>query len=385
MKGEFDAYPSWWHPSIQRLVLWSCREKEVVRSDDAIHGIEGFVAVPIGQAGGETWGAVVLGGKTFGAEEERASSSSPPGWPGHSRTPTWRRVGWIRPRGCRTARRFAGSCGGALPRRVAHGPGHRPARLGAYSRIHGDAAGDDLLRRLGQRLGSRQRAFHRGEEEFVVVLGGSDEPRARRTAFAIRQLISEETGGSEVTPLTARWASRSPGRATKTRTWCWTRPCALWRRQGTGQAASRSADHRQGLRRQGSGAQLAEKAGALIKPLESRDPLIGDHLRAVSRLASRIGSRMSLPPDQLQALALGALLHDLGKIGVSDEILQKPVRLTDEEYNVIKRHPVWEPICSRLSRSSRRLCPWSGTITSASTAGDTRTGCAARKYRWRRA
>jgi hypothetical protein len=61
VKGEFDAYPSWWHPSIQRLVLWSCREEEVVRSDDAIHGIEGFVAVPIGRAGGEMWGAVVLG------------------------------------------------------------------------------------------------------------------------------------------------------------------------------------------------------------------------------------------------------------------------------------------------------------------------------------
>ena len=143
------------------------------------------------------------GGKTFGAEEERASSSSPPGWPGHSRTPTWRRVGWIRPRGCRTARRFAGSCGGALPRRSLTVLATGLQGLGAYSRIHGDAAGDDLLRRLGQRLGSRQRAFHRGEEEFVVVLGGSDEPRARRTASAIRQLISEETGGSEVTPLTA--------------------------------------------------------------------------------------------------------------------------------------------------------------------------------------
>jgi putative nucleotidyltransferase with HDIG domain len=77
-----------------------------------------------------------------------------------------------------------------------------------------------------------------------------------------------------------------------------------------------------------------------MKPLESRDSLIGDHLRAVSRLASRIGSRMSLSPDQMQALTLGALLHDLGKIGVPDQILQKPGRLTDEEYEVIKRHPV---------------------------------------------
>jgi HD-GYP domain-containing protein (c-di-GMP phosphodiesterase class II) len=49
---------------------------------------------------------------------------------------------------------------------------------------------------------------------------------------------------------------------------------------------------------------------------------------------------MSLPSDQLNALALGALLHDVGKIGVPDQILEKPGRLTDEEYEVIKRHPM---------------------------------------------
>jgi HD-GYP domain-containing protein (c-di-GMP phosphodiesterase class II) len=44
--------------------------------------------------------------------------------------------------------------------------------------------------------------------------------------------------------------------------------------------------------------------------------------------------------DQLDALTLGALLHDVGKIGVPDPILHKPGRLTDEEYEIIKRHPV---------------------------------------------
>jgi HD-GYP domain-containing protein (c-di-GMP phosphodiesterase class II) len=342
VKGEFDAYPSWWHPSIQRLVLWSCREKEVVRSDDAIHGIEGFVAVPIGQAGGEMWGAVVLGGKTFGAEEERAlkllaagvaralenADMAPGGLDQTSGLPNRASL--------RRVLRRELSLGGSLTVLATGLQG-----LEAYSRIHGDAAGDDLLRRLGQRLGSRQRAFHRGEEEFVVVLGGSDEPRARRTASAIRQLISEETGGSEVTPLTAavgfafaRTGDEDPDVVLDAAL----RALEEARHRAGGVSGALTIARASGG--QGSGAQLAEKAGALIKPLESRDPLIGDHLRAVSRLASRIGSRMSLPPDQLQALTLGALLHDLGKIGISDEILQKPVRLTDEEYDVIKRHPV---------------------------------------------
>ena len=94
------------------------------------------------------------------------------------------------------------------------------------------------------------------------------------------------------------------------------------------------------LERAGGGMPVSERAAALIKPLESRDSLIGDHLKAVSRLASRIGSKMSLPLERMDALALGALLHDVGKIGVPDRILQKPGRLTAEEYEMIKRHPV---------------------------------------------
>jgi HD-GYP domain-containing protein (c-di-GMP phosphodiesterase class II) len=54
----------------------------------------------------------------------------------------------------------------------------------------------------------------------------------------------------------------------------------------------------------------------------------------------RIGSEISLPGEQMEALASGALLHDVGKIGIPDRILQKSGRLTEEEYAEIKRHPL---------------------------------------------
>src|SRR5215208_3144143 len=71
LEGDFDVCPSWWHPSIQRLVLQSCREGDTVRSEEEIHGIEGFMAIPLGTGEVERWGAVIVGGGEYGAEEER--------------------------------------------------------------------------------------------------------------------------------------------------------------------------------------------------------------------------------------------------------------------------------------------------------------------------
>lgn len=56
LEADFDVCPSWWHPSIQRLVLQSCREGDTVRSEEEIHGIEGFMAIPLGTDEDEKWG-----------------------------------------------------------------------------------------------------------------------------------------------------------------------------------------------------------------------------------------------------------------------------------------------------------------------------------------
>jgi putative nucleotidyltransferase with HDIG domain len=342
LEGDFDACPSWWHPSIQRLLLWSCREGEVVRSEDEIHGIKGFMAVPIGPDEDEPWGAMILGGKVFGAEEERALKLLAAGVAPALENAAAAPGGLDQPSGLPNR----ASLRRVLRRELSHDGSLTVLALGlddlpAYDRARGTAASDELLRRLGQRLGSWQRAFHYREDEFVVVLGGSDEARARRTALAIQQLVSEETGGFGDSPPSAAVGFAFAGAGDED-------PDLVL---AAALRALREARHRaEGLAGppilaevpagSGSDMPVSEKAAAFMKPLEARDPLIGDHLKAVSRLASRIGSRMSLPTDRMDALALGALLHDVGKIGVPDQILHKPGRLTDEEYEVIKRHPV---------------------------------------------
>jgi putative nucleotidyltransferase with HDIG domain len=78
---------------------------------------------------------------------------------------------------------------------------------------------------------------------------------------------------------------------------------------------------------------------ALAAALDARDPYTAGHSERVSALSVMLGSRMGLPPTDLEILRLGALLHDIGKIGIKDRVLTKPGALTPEEFEIIKTHP----------------------------------------------
>ena len=65
---------------------------------------------------------------------------------------------------------------------------------------------------------------------------------------------------------------------------------------------------------------------ALALALDARDPYTAGHSERVSAISVAIGKDMQLPPEQLDVLRLGALLHDIGKIGISDNVLRKPDR-----------------------------------------------------------
>jgi putative nucleotidyltransferase with HDIG domain len=87
---------------------------------------------------------------------------------------------------------------------------------------------------------------------------------------------------------------------------------------------------------------------ALATALDARDPYTAGHSERVSVISVAIGRTLLLPADDLEVLRLGALLHDIGKIGVPDDVLRKPGALTDAEYAAIKLHPV---LGARILRS----------------------------------
>ena len=79
--------------------------------------------------------------------------------------------------------------------------------------------------------------------------------------------------------------------------------------------------------------------GALATALDARDPYTAGHSERVATLSVAIARELEIPEAEVETLRLGALLHDIGKIGVSDAVLRKPGTLTDEEFEQIKLHP----------------------------------------------
>jgi HD-GYP domain-containing protein (c-di-GMP phosphodiesterase class II) len=79
----------------------------------------------------------------------------------------------------------------------------------------------------------------------------------------------------------------------------------------------------------------------LLARLNEKDTSTDEHTRRVALRAVEVGEELGLPPARLRQLAVGGLLHDVGKLSVPDSILKKPGALDDDEFAVIRRHPDW--------------------------------------------
>jgi len=76
------------------------------------------------------------------------------------------------------------------------------------------------------------------------------------------------------------------------------------------------------------------------------------HALRLSEISKRIAAKLSLPQKDIDELEVFAMLHDIGKVGIDDRILNKPDRLTDEEWTIMKRHP---EIGYRIAKASPEL------------------------------
>src|SRR5437870_12046873 len=82
-----------------------------------------------------------------------------------------------------------------------------------------------------------------------------------------------------------------------------------------------------------------ETVEALANALEANDEYTSSHARWITDLSLRVGEGLGLDGRALKRLELGALFHDIGKIGIPEAILSKPGPLTDDERMVVEKHP----------------------------------------------
>ena len=96
---------------------------------------------------------------------------------------------------------------------------------------------------------------------------------------------------------------------------------------------------------------------SLARAVEAKDHTTGDHCDRLIRLNNAFGKHLGLEDKDISTLERASIVHDVGKIGVPDSILLKPGKLTEDEWEIMRQHPILgEEICHPL-RSLADVCP----------------------------
>ena len=124
--------------------------------------------------------------------------------------------------------------------------------------------------------------------------------------------------------------------------------------QSFNRAATSIRDARDGLN-----AAYVEFIGSLASALDARDRYTAGHSQRVSQVALSIAQSLGLSAEEQECVRVGALLHDIGKIGIADSVLQKPGILSDAEFTQIKQHPT---IGCQILKGVHGLTPYLQTV-----------------------
>jgi diguanylate cyclase (GGDEF)-like protein len=84
---------------------------------------------------------------------------------------------------------------------------------------------------------------------------------------------------------------------------------------------------------------LIEVVTSLASAIDAKDEYTKDHSSSVSRYSVALAKAINLPEKEIERIKLGALLHDVGKIGIPEDVLTKPSKLTETEFKIIQQHP----------------------------------------------
>ena len=214
--------------------------------------------------------------------------------------------------------------------------------LKAVNEAHGHQAGDERLQALAGAIRAAQRAtdagYRIGGDEFAVILPGARALGAMEFAQRVRGLTRDGEHGPALTATAG--ISEALGLRSRDEVVHEAHLALLGAKRvhqdvavygpdlelPAGAAASEDDHHTRTL------------ASALARAVDAKDSYTRSHCQTVSQLAATIAVELGFTGERLGRMRLAGLLHDVGKIGVPDAILNKPAKLTDGEYAVMQRH-----------------------------------------------
>jgi diguanylate cyclase (GGDEF)-like protein/putative nucleotidyltransferase with HDIG domain len=212
----------------------------------------------------------------------------------------------------------------------------------AIEATHGFAAGDELVARLAERLVagtlSHDLVGRTAVAEFAVLIPETTPPEAREELERLLLDLEDVSAGQAaaagisigVAGLTATRGAEALLAAAR-------RACADGQRVGGNRVivAGDSAESTPP-----AAPEQADAIGALAATLTERDRYTGEHSAAVIEMSAAVARNLGLRDAEVDWIRSAALLHDIGKVAIPDEVLHKPGPLTDAEWELMKQHPV---------------------------------------------
>jgi diguanylate cyclase (GGDEF)-like protein/putative nucleotidyltransferase with HDIG domain len=216
-----------------------------------------------------------------------------------------------------------------------------------YNDVYGHPAGDMLLSQIGRIIKSSLRdadlAFRYGGDEFVVILPQTARDDAYAVADRVREQIAAEMEKESLTVTCSLGLASYPEDGVISGELVTAADTALYYAKWTGgnriyltSKISSELPEGGGIygRRNGLSAVYA-----LVSVVETRDPYVYGHSRRVNTYAVALAEAIGLSHDEVSKVSTAALLHDIGKIGIPDKVLNKKGKLDEDNWEAIKAHP----------------------------------------------
>lgn len=219
----------------------------------------------------------------------------------------------------------------------------------SYNDIHGHLHGDNILKKFGEIIGNNIRsidvAARYGGDEFAVILPKSSIDNALRIADRLRNSVESEFNNEDVAITCSIGVAAWPTDGLMKEALIHAADSALYYVKKTGRNCVFTASKLATLNissksiTQDNNNLILDTIYALAATVDAKDHYTYGHSKKVSKYACDIATELGYSEEQIKVIRIAGLLHDIGKIGVSDEILGKNSGLDDSEWKPIHAHP----------------------------------------------